>query len=517
MNKKSAPRDGEERLTWWVSPVLPGGAANAVVWPEAAGSAPDAMPMQLAISHPMERFLAYLERNRTRVFVIASVLFAAILFIDWKIVLDRSMGYLYILPIILVAGALNNYQILLLAGVCAILREQFTPEHWDPGAWYRILTGFCGFVLTGFFVSELNRERRMVLEQLRQRDEQARLREEAVQQTRVLIETSPLAILTLDSAGHVVLANQSAHDLLGFASGELPGKDISELLPILPQIVRAGPSRGDFRTALECRGQRRDGGVFLAHVWLSTYNGASGTRLAAVVWDASENLRDREGTGLDSMMSVSRVLVGAVSHEIRNLAAAGLAAWQRLERTAAIETSESFLAVGATLRGLERIASSGLAAASKQTSEVTDLATVLDETRIVIEESIHDIGGVVDWDLSAGLPLVRADQHSLLQVFLNLARNSERAMRETEQKDLRVEAHRDGDVVLVKFRDTGSGVTDPESLFQPFQPGAHSSGLGLYISRAILRACGGDLRYEPEPHGSCFVVELWPSEESEST
>lgn len=500
---------------WWMSPVCSIEGPGAVVWPQAA-EAGRSDKMQAVIRHPLERFLGYVERNRKQVFATAALLFGAILFLDWKIVLDRSLGFLYILPILLVAGFLSNLQVLALAAVCALLREQFTPGDWGPGAWWRILTGFSGFVLAGFIVSALNRERRLVVEQLVLRDEEMRLRREANQQTRVLIETSPLAILTLDNTGLVALANQSAHELLGFPPGELQGQEVGALLPILNRLVRSGPARADFRTALECKGQRRNGEVFLAHIWLSTYMTVSGLRLAAVVWDASENLRDREGTGLDSMMSVSRVLVGAVSHEIRNLAAAGLAAYQRLGDQPAVESTEPYLALGSTLRGLEKIASSGLAAASKQTAEVTDLGTVLDETRIVIEDSIRGVGGTVSWEIAAGLPLVRADQHSLLQVFLNLARNSERALRGCPRKELRVEASRESDIVLVRFRDSGHGVTQQERLFEPFQAGAHSTGLGLYISRAILRASGGDLRYEPQAEGSCFAVELWPSEEGES-
>ena len=61
-------------------------------------------------------------------------------------------------------------------------------------------------------------------------------------------------------------------------------------------------------------------------MWLSTYRTSEGPGLAAVVWDASENLRDREGAGLDSMMATSRVLIGAISHEIRNLASAAASA-----------------------------------------------------------------------------------------------------------------------------------------------------------------------------------------------
>ena len=35
-----------------------------------------------------------------------------------------------------------------------------------------------------------------------------------------------------------------------------------------------------------------------------------------------------------------------------------------------------------------------------------------------------------------------------------------------------------------------------------------------FKDRAILRSDGGDLRYEPGPGGACFVVELWPAENS---
>jgi signal transduction histidine kinase len=51
-------------------------------------------------------------------------------------------------------------------------------------------------------------------------------------------------------------------------------------------------------------------------------------------------------------------------------------------------------------------------------------------------------------------------------------------------------------------------VAAPERLFQPFQQGAEGSGLGLYISRAVVRSYGGELRFEPTPSGTLFVVEL---------
>ena len=62
--------------------------------------------------------------------------------------------------------------------------------------------------------------------------------------------------------------------------------------------------------------------------------------------------------------------------------------------------------------------------------------------------------------------------------------------------------------VAVRFEDSGPGVSSPERLFQPFQHGAEGTGLGLYISRAVVRSYGGELRFEPRDRGSCFVVEL---------
>ena len=66
----------------------------------------------------------------------------------------------------------------------------------------------------------------------------------------------------------------------------------------------------------------------------------------------------------------------------------------------------------------------------------------------------------------------------------------------------------EGHKSFVSFQDSGPGVSSPECLFQPFQPGAGGTGLGLYVSRAVVRSYGGDLRFEPTAAGSCFTVEL---------
>lgn len=455
----------------------------------------------------VEKFLAYTERHRLQAWSAAGCMILLIAYLDWRFFENISIGFLYILPILLIAGSLEHWQILLLSIGCSFLREAFNPTNAQPGAAARVAVASGAFALAGSFVRELNEKRRLVMRHLVDLKEQMQLRAEAEQQLIVLIETSPLAIFTLNSEGVILIVNQSAKQLLGI-EGE--SEDIRPFLPTLEHLLTGPDSSETFRTTIECKGQRKNGEIFLAHVWVSTYSTLSGRRLAAVVWDASENLRDREGTGLDSMMSTSRILIGAMSHEIRNLASAALSALDGLSGVAKVETTPQFQALASIIRGLEKIASSGVRLASKRTSVVADLGIVLDEARVVIEAPIREIGGGIHWNIARDLPLVQADHYSLLQVFLNLARNSQRAIEETVTKDIDVEAALEGNMVVVKFRDSGPGITRPDQLFRPFQPGAHSDGLGLFISRAILRSDGGDLRYEPQQQGSCFVIELWP-------
>ncbi len=97
----------------------------------------------------------------------------------------------------------------------------------------------------------------------------------------------------------------------------------------------------------------------------------------------------------------------------------------------------------------------------------------------------------------------------MLQVFLNLSQNALRAVQQVPgEPHLTIGAHRDGTSVLVSVRDSGPGVLDTSLLFQPFREDSDGSGLGLYISRAIVRTFGGDLRFVPTDAGCRFDVIL---------
>jgi signal transduction histidine kinase len=126
----------------------------------------------------------------------------------------------------------------------------------------------------------------------------------------------------------------------------------------------------------------------------------------------------------------------------------------------------------------------------------------------VIGSSFEECGISIRWEQSPSLPRVWADRQALLQIFLNIAKNSERALEGQARKEFFVRTEIQSNSVMVRFTDTGPGVSNPERLFAPFQEGAQASGLGLYLSRTFARAFQGDVDYEPQPEGSCFVVIL---------
>src|SRR5262249_13593914 len=157
--------------------------------------------------------------------------------------------------------------------------------------------------------------------------------------------------------------------------------------------------------------------VFLANVFFSTYATASGPRLAALIVDASEELREREEAGLEQLMSGSRILVGAVSHEVRNVCGAIAVIHENLVRRGGLAGNTDLEAVGALVEPLSRIASLELKQSSGESpAEAADVAEILDDLRIVLEPYCKDSDIALHWKVAPHLPLVWADRHRLLQV-----------------------------------------------------------------------------------------------------
>ena len=440
-----------------------------------------------------------------RVLIRAAIVIALIALTDWLIIEPIPLGFLYLVPMLMVGSAVGRAPIVAAAMVCTVLAELFSDLPWQLRTGLpRDVLFFAAFLGAGLFIREVNSNRRAAIENLHEIERERDARRSAEEQLKVLIESSPVAVFTADAAGHVLMANDAAHRMLGLSEGKLSGKDIYRYLPALTNVSSPDSSQHHLRAVMQARGQREDGDSFLADICFSTYRTTAGTRLAAMVLDTSEELRAHEVAGLHQLLEGSRIAVSGLSHEIRNVCGAIAAVHQNLQRASSLAGNKDFEALGNLVLALERLASVNLRQSSSLATEV-DLAVLLDELKIVVSPSLQEEEISAQWTVEPGLPLVWADRSSLMQVFLNLISNSTRALNKKNVRNLRISAERVGDQVHVRVFDNGGGVQQAEHLFRPFQAGAEATGLGLYMSRAFTRSFGGELRYIPLSDGACFV------------
>jgi len=450
-----------------------------------------------------------LHAGKNRLLAVTALMIGGIVLADWRAGEDISLGVLYILPMMIAAIVLEPAGVIILAEVCAVLRWAFDNPHSHVEATLRFLFASVAYICSSLFVIALLRNRRLVFEHVDEMEQEHRLRRAAEEQLRVLVESSPAGILTLDEEGIVLAANRATRELFAIPESEaLEGEAIRDYLPVLSDALDLAAGTEQFHTAAQCQGTRQNGEIFIAHTWFSTYKTGDHVRLAAIVVDASEEMREREESGLRQLARSSRITAAAVSHEIRNLCGAISLIYQNLKDKSSSYGDEDFQRFGGLVKGLERVASLELHSIAQESLDAIPLRPVLDNLRIVIEPNWQDIGGTVHWHFPAQIPEVLADEHGLLQAFLNLAQNSLRAVESCVIRELTIHVSQEESRVTIRFRDPGPGVTDPKLLFQPFQQGAQDTGIGLYVSRAILRSYGGELRYEPIEKGACFAVEL---------
>ena len=98
----------------------------------------------------------------------------------------------------------------------------------------------------------------------------------------------------------------------------------------------------------------------------------------------------------------------------------------------------------------------------------------------------------------------------MVQVLLNLLVNARHAMADGGKLTLR--ASREQDCVALSVADTGVGIPpeNMEKIFEPFfttRPAGSGTGLGLYVTRNIVRQHGGEIGVVSRPgHGAIFTV-----------
>ncbi len=210
------------------------------------------------------------ERNRTPVLLASGAIILIVAVADWWTPPFVAFGVLYLFPIMLAAAFLPRWVIALLGAACAVLSELFSSlEHSSVRLAFETLA----LVGCGLFVSELVRNRRLTLE--------------GQERLKVLVETSPAAIVTIDERGFIELANHAALELMAPRDGNLVGTPVAAFLPELHHALR-WEEAPQFRATMQCRGHRGNGESFTADVWFSTYNEGLTPKLAAIIADVTE-------------------------------------------------------------------------------------------------------------------------------------------------------------------------------------------------------------------------------------
>jgi signal transduction histidine kinase len=211
-------------------------------------------------------------------------------------------------------------------------------------------------------------------------------------------------------------------------------------------------------------------------------------------------------------------LLGGVAHEVNNplmaiashaelrLADAQLPAEQRTEMQSILRQAQR---AAKLLRGLLRFVRAGeKRAAAVNLNDVVRSAIDLVSYRFSVDEIS------IEGRLDPALPLVIGDANRLEQVLINLLSNALDALRTVRPpRRLTVDSFVGDGRVCVTVTDNGPGVAADAvpRLFRPFATtkGRKGTGLGLYISRQLIREAEGDLELVPRSErGARFVVSL---------
>jgi two-component system NtrC family sensor kinase len=144
-----------------------------------------------------------------------------------------------------------------------------------------------------------------------------------------------------------------------------------------------------------------------------------------------------------------------------------------------------------------------------------DLAPLITDVVETVQQRAEESGATIRWEPPADLPTCRFDPEGISRAVLNVVTNALDAVEDRPDAVVTITAAVDADARLVRIAvaDTGAGMP-PETLTDIFTlfvstKGSRGTGLGLTVSRKILREHGGDIRAEStEGSGSTFTLEF---------
>jgi two-component system NtrC family sensor kinase len=313
--------------------------------------------------------------------------------------------------------------------------------------------------------------------------------------------------------GELILrANRALASLMSLPEADLVGRRFTESLvgssePVAELIASAQLGERTAPLVVRLEGTGR-----VLRVTAAPFAERAG-RVVLLVEDVTEQrMMEAQLIQNDKMASIGQ-LVSGVAHELNNplTSIAGLTELL-LERELPADFPREHLRVihdqaeraGRIVRNLLTFARKGVV--EKSPVDLNDVAARSAQL-IVYELQLHGIE--LEQALSPVPVVVLGDRHELQQVLLNLITNAVQAVSQLPPgrgRRISIATTRDDSQAMLRVRDTGPGVPPQHasSLFTPFfttKAAGQGTGLGLSLSYGLVKAHGGELRYEPAPEG----------------
>ncbi|MFL6629153.1 MAG: PAS domain S-box protein [Vitreoscilla sp.] len=340
---------------------------------------------------------------------------------------------------------------------------------------------------------------------------------------RATFETAGDAILIIRHAV-IIDCNRRAAEMLGAGTrGGLLGQGMALFAPDrqpdgqmsskLAALHLAGIKAGGMKT-VEWRCQRLDGTQFDAEITISLFRHNGHELLQAVLRDVSERLRmiaalEAAKEEAERANRSKSVFLANMSHEIRTPLNAVLGFTQLLmaDRKLPEETQARLRVIHSAGNRLLALINDVLDLAKIESGSLQvlsapfDLLQELRELDALYGAHARAKGLALQSELALAAPtVVEGDRNKVGQIVANLLGN---ALKFTERGHIGLHAWRDAqDAQRLWFEvhDTGPGIApaDLADLFVPFRQGSAGqekggTGLGLALSRDMVRAMGGDL------------------------
>ncbi|MGE0378935.1 MAG: sensor histidine kinase, partial [Planctomycetaceae bacterium] len=237
---------------------------------------------------------------------------------------------------------------------------------------------------------------------------------------------------------------------------------------------------------------------------------------------AVENYRYQEALVAAERLAAVGQTIASLSHDIKNILQ-GVRGGSYLIDMGLKEGKEDVIRQGWTImeRNQERIYSlvTDMLTFSKERQpelEQADLNAVVGEVCRLVEGRIRDRTIRLEQELAADLPPTQFDPTGIMRAVLNVATNAVDAVEEIPEGAITILTafNPDDDQLSVEVIDNGPGIPPGERdhIFDLFSStkGSRGTGLGLAVSRKILREHGGDIRVECPDSGGCRFRLSWP-------